>query len=141
MPEGTDVSRFDLDSSDDTGSDLDLTVYRVVSPDDLRYYQRWQSATGSADEQVTITAPTAGTYLVVANMYSTSGPMTWDMTYANVVPGGAGSLTADPNPLPVTRGENTSYELSWSGLADGEYLGVVRYGDSGVRTIVTVTAP
>ena len=141
VPEGTDVSRFDLDSSDDTGSDLDLTVYRVVSPDDLRYYQRWQSATGSADEQVTITAPTAGTYLVVANMYSTSGPMTWDMTYANAVPGGEGSFTADPNPLTVTRGQNTSYELSWSGLADGEYLGVVRYGDSGVRTIVTVTAP
>ena len=141
VPKGTDVSRFDLDSSDDTGSDLDLTVYRVVSPDDLRYYQRWQSATGSADEQVTITTPTAGTYLVVANMYSTTGAMTWDMTYANATPGGEGSFTADPNPLTVTRGENTSYELSWSGLADGEYLGVVRYGDSGVRTIVTVTAP
>ncbi len=73
VPEGTTLSRFDLDSSDDDGSDLDLTVYRVVSPDDLRYYENWQSATGSADEQVTVPAPTAGTYLVVANVYATTG--------------------------------------------------------------------
>lgn len=139
VPEGTTLSRFDLDSSDDEGSDLDLTVYRVVSPDDLRYYQLWQSATGSADEQVTIDAPVAGTYLVVANMYATSGPMTWDMTYANVLPGGEGAFTATPNPIDATRGEKTSYELSWAGLTAGDrYLGVVQYADSAVRTVVTV---
>ncbi|WP_243229154.1 S8 family serine peptidase [Microbacterium sp. CIAB417] len=141
VPEGTTLSRFDLDSSDDEGSDLDLTVYRVVSPEDLRYYQVWQSATASADERVTIPAPTAGTYLVVANMYSTTGPMTWDMTYANVQPEGEGAFTATPNPLDAVRGEPTSYDLSWSGLTAGtEYLGVVQYGDSAVRTIVTVDA-
>ncbi|MCE0509117.1 S8 family serine peptidase [Microbacterium sp. KKR3/1] len=142
VPEGTTLSRFDLDSSDDDGSDLDLTVYRVVSPDDLRYYERWQSATGSADEQVTLPAPTAGTYLVVANMYSTTGPMTWDMTYANVQPGGEGAFAATPNPIAAVRGEKTSYELSWTGLTAGtRYLGLVRYGDSEVRTVVTVTVP
>ncbi|UWF77708.1 MULTISPECIES: S8 family serine peptidase [Microbacterium] len=140
VPEGTTLSRFDLDSSDDEGSDLDLTVYRVVSPEDLRYYERWQSATGAADEQVTIPSPTAGTYLVVANMYSTTGPMTWDMTYANVQPAGEGGFTATPNPLTVTRGEATSYDLSWSGLDARKHLGVVQYGDSDVRTIVTVDA-
>jgi hypothetical protein len=139
VPEGTTLSRFDLDPSDDEGSDLDLTVYRVVAPDDLRYYESWQSATASADEQVTLPTPTAGTYLVVANVYSTTGPMTWDMTYANVAPGGQGALTATPNPMPVTQGVATSYELSWSGLAAGTgYLGVVQYGDSAVRTIVSV---
>src|SRR5690606_9962200 len=117
VPEGTTLSRFDLDSSDDTGSDLDLTVYRVVSPTDLRYYENWQSATASADEQVTISAPTAGTYLVVANIYSAPNPMTWDMTYANVTSGAdQGALTATPNPMSVTRGEKVSYDLSWSGL-------------------------
>ncbi|WP_198147942.1 S8 family serine peptidase [Microbacterium sp. XT11] len=141
VPAGTTLSRFDLDSSDDTGSDLDLTVYRVVSPDDLRYYQKWQSATGSADERVTITAPTAGTYLVIANVYSTSGPTTWDVTYANVQPEGEGAFTASPNPIAAVRGEKTSYELSWSGLTAGtRYLGLVRYGDSAVSTIVTVDA-
>lgn len=142
VPEGTTLSRFDLDSSDDEGSDLDLTVYRVVSADDLRYYERWQSATGSADERVTIPAPTAGTYLVVANIYSTTGPMTWDMSYANVLPGGEGAFTATPNPLPVVRGVKTSYQLGWTGLAAGtRYLGLVQYGDSAVRTIVTVDVP
>lgn len=141
VPEGTSLSRFDLDSSDDEGSDLDLTVYRVVSPDDQRYYEVWQSATASADEQVTLPAPTAGTYLVVANVYSTTAPMTWDMTYANVAPGGDGALTATPNPLSVEQGQATSYEVSWSGLAAGtKYLGVVQYGDSAVRTIVSVDA-
>lgn len=142
VPEGTTLSRFDLDSSDDDGSDLDLTVYRVVSPDDLRYYENWQSATGSADEQVTVPAPTAGTYLVVANVYSTTGPMTWDMSYANVQPGGEGAFTATPNPIDAVRGEKTSYDLSWTGLTAGtRYLGLVQYGDSAVRTVVTVTTP
>jgi len=141
VPAGTTLSRFDLDSSDDAGSDLDLSVYHVVSPDDLRYYTKWQSATGSADEQVTLTAPEAGTYLVVANVYSTSAPMTWDMTYANVQPGGEGAFTANPNPIAAVRGEKTSYELSWTGLTAGaRYLGLVRYADSAVSTIVTVDA-
>ncbi|MFD5224348.1 S8 family serine peptidase [Microbacterium sp. NPDC058342] len=142
VPEGTTLSRFDLDSSDDEGSDLDLTVYRVVSPTDLRYYEKWQSATASADEQVTITGPTAGTYMVVANIYAAPNPMTWDMTHADVAPGAdRGSLTATPNPLEVTRGRATSYDLSWNGLEAGSaYLGVVQYGDSDVRTIVTVDA-
>ena len=141
VPEGTTLARFDLDSSDDEGSDLDLTVYRVVSPDDLRYYQVWQSATGSADEQVTVAAPTAGTYRVVANMYSTTGPMTWDMSYAAVQPAGEGAFTATPNPLDAVRGVPTGYDVSWSGLAAGtRYLGVVQYGDSAVRTVVTVDA-
>lgn len=142
VPEGTTLARFDLDSSDDTGSDLDLSVYRVVSPDDLRYYEQWKSATGSADEQVTVAAPTAGTYLVVANVYATSAPMTWDMTYATVQPGGDGALTATPNPIAAVRGEKTSYDLSWSGLAAGtRYLGLVQYGESAVRTILTVETP
>ncbi|MFE6997800.1 S8 family peptidase [Microbacterium sp. NPDC057659] len=140
VPEGTALSRFDLDSSDDSGSDLDLTVYRVVSPTDLRYYEKWQSATGSADERVTVDGPTAGTYLVVANIYSTTDPMTWDMTYANVQKAGEGSLTATPNPIVAMRGQATSYDLSWSGLDAGKYLGVVQYGDSAVRTVVTVDA-
>ena len=141
VPTGTTLARFDLDSSDDEGSDLDLTVYRVVSPDDLRYYTKWSSATASADERVTIPAPTAGTYLVIANVYSTSGPMTWDMSYATAQPGGDGAFSATPNPLAATQGQKTSYQLGWSGLTAGtRYLGLVRYGDSAVSTIVTVDA-
>ncbi|NLP85036.1 S8 family serine peptidase [Microbacterium sp. CFH 90308] len=139
--EGTEFARFALDSADDTGSDLDLSVYRVVSPTDLRYYEVWQSASASADEAVELVAPTAGYYLLSADVYSFTAPFTWTATSALVTPGGVGSLTATPNPLPVTEAVPTQYALSWSGLETGSYLGVVRYGDSQVRTIVSVDVP
>ncbi|MFS0734263.1 S8 family serine peptidase [Microbacterium jepli] len=140
VPEGATLAQFDLDSSDDTeGTDLDLSVYRIVSPTDTRYYEKFSSATASADERVTLNDPTAGYYLIEVDMYATPVPMTWDMTTAIVTPGGEGSLTATPNPLPVVRGEQAKYTLSWSGLqADTRYLGVVGYGDSAVRTILSV---
>ncbi len=139
VPEGTTLSRFDLDSSDDTGSDLDLFVSRVVSADDLRYYQRWTSATASADERISLPNPTPGTYLVEANIYSFTEPFTWDMTYANVLPDGEGELTATPNPLAAEQGTPVSYELSWQGLQpETRYLGVVGYGSSTVQTVLTV---
>lgn len=141
IEEGTRLGQWTLDSSDDEGSDLDLFVYHVVSPTDLRYYDVWQSATGSADEQVTLDNPEAGTYMIIANMYATTGPMTWDLTQAIVTPEGEGDFTATPNPVPVTQGEEASYTVSWSGLtADTSYLGVVQYGDSAVRTLVSVDA-
>ncbi|MCP2638516.1 S8 family serine peptidase [Microbacterium sp. HD4P20] len=141
VPEGTEFARFALDSADDANSDLDLSVYRVVSPTDLRYYEVWQSASASADEAVELVAPTPGYYVLSADVYSFTAPFTWTATSALVAPGGVGSLTATPNPLPVTEAVPTQYELSWSGLEAGNYLGVVRYGDSQVRTIVSVDVP
>jgi subtilisin family serine protease len=139
VPEGTELSRFTLDSSDDENSDLDLFVYRVVSPDDLRYYEMWQSATASADEEVTIDAPTAGTYVIEANVYSYTDPFTWDLTYANVGAEGEGAFTATPNPLTAEQGVENTYALSWEGLQAGtDYLGVVQYGESAVKTVVSV---
>ncbi|MCO5951224.1 S8 family serine peptidase [Microbacterium yannicii] len=141
VPEGAALARFDLDSSDDAGSDLDLVVYRVVGPTNLSYYQKWQSASGSADESVVLDDPTAGTYLVEAHLFATPNPMTWDLTTAVVGSGGEGSLTATPNPLPVTESTPTSYSLSWTGLAPASrYYGVVQYGESDVRTVLTVDA-
>ena len=68
--------------------------------------------------------------------------MTWDMTYANVLPDGEGDLTATPNPLAAVRGKQMSYDLSWTGLTAGtRYLGLVQYGDSDVRTVLTVDVP
>ncbi|MDT0182694.1 S8 family serine peptidase [Microbacterium sp. ARD31] len=141
VEEGAELAKFAIDSSDDTGSDMDLFVYRVVGPTDWRYYESWTSATASADEAVTLTAPTKGTYLVEAHVYSYSAPFTWDLTSAVVSGEGVGDFTATPNPLPAEEGVPTSYELSWSGLTSGDYLGVVRYGDSQVRTVVSVDVP
>jgi subtilisin family serine protease len=141
VTDGTELARFALDSSDDTGSDLDLVVYRVVSETDHRYYQAWQSASGSADEAVQIAQPTAGWYLISADVFGFTAPFTWTATTALVGAGGAGSLTADPAVIDAQQATPTTYNLSWSGLESGNYLGVVRYGDSQVRTVVSVDVP
>ena len=100
----------------------------------------WQSATGAADEQVTLQNPTAGTYLIEANVFSYAEPFTWDLWYGNVpAEGGEGALTATPNPIPAEQGVATTYALSWSGLQpQTRYLGVAQYGESAVRTVLTV---
>ncbi len=141
VPEGTDLARWAIDSADDSGSDMDLFVYRVVGPEDWRYYEMWYSASGSADEAVQLVTPTAGTYLIEAHVYSYSAPFTWDLTSGIVSGAGVGDLTATPNPLPVEKGVPTNYGLSWTGLTSGSYLGVVQYGDSDVRTVVSVDVP
>lgn len=141
VEEGAELARFALDSADDAGSDLDLSVYRVVDAENWSYYETWSSASGSADEAVQLTAPTAGTYLVEAHVYSHTAPFTWQATNTVVMPEGEGSLTATPNPLPVTESVPTQFSVSWSGLEAGSYLGVVRYGDSQVRTVLTVDVP
>ncbi|OCG76540.1 S8 family serine peptidase [Microbacterium sediminis] len=139
VPEGADLARFVQDSSDDAASDLDLFVYRVVSDTDWRYYEMWQSATGSADEEVVRTAPTAGTYLVEAHVYAYEDPFTWTLDAAVASPGEG--LEAAPNPLPVVNGQDATFNVRWSGLEPGAtYSGSVRYGDSSIRTLVTVTA-
>ena len=139
MGTGVSLARFDLDSSDDEGSDLDLTVYRVVSPTDLRYYEVWQSATGSADERVDVWSPTGGYYLVVADVFGTTKPITYDMSTFFVSPTGDGALTATPNPIAAQQGVATTYAFSWTGLApEKTYLGFAQYGDSEVRTTVVV---
>lgn len=139
VQEGAELARIDLDSSDDAGSDLDLTVYHLVSP--TSYDKKYDAQTGSADEQVTIHAPAAGTYFILVDMYSVSGPMTWDLTTAVVDGAADGALTATPNPVAATKGVSTPVSLSWAGLEnDQRYLGYVQYGDSAVSTIVTVDA-
>ncbi len=141
VPAGLELARFALDSSDDAGSDLDLTVYRVVSETDHRYYQAWQSATGSADEAVEIAQPTAGWYLIEADVFSFASAFTWTATSALVGADSVGSLTATPGTLAAEQATPTTYNVSWSGLEQGSYLGVVRYGDSQVRTLVSVDVP
>ena len=137
VPAGTKLSQFTLDTANADGNDLDLFVYHMANA--TQYDRSWQSATSSPDEQVTIDSPPAGTYRIQVNLYSVPNPTTWDMTYANVAPGG--SLTATPNPLPVTQNHEATYTLNWSGLTPNQkYLGLVTYGDSTVRTLVNVAA-
>ena len=66
IPSGSRLAQFTLQASDD--SDLDLVVYRVASPTDMRYEARWVSAMASGDHQVTLQDPAEGSYLVVADV-------------------------------------------------------------------------
>lgn len=140
VPEGATFARFVLDSSDDTGSNLDLVVIRLAA-DGKTPAEKWITATDAADEQLSIPAPTAGTYVVRVALTSTSAPMTWDLSSAVVTPQGEGALTATPNPIPALQGRAADYDLSWSGLRAGtRYVGYVTYGDATDGTLVTVDA-
>jgi len=133
VPAGTAVARFDLDSQDNA-DDLDLYIVAGGAVVAL-------SATGAADEQVTLTNPPPGTYDVYVDAFSTSGGPAAPFTYTGwVVPNtDQGNLTVAPDPVPVQAGERFSYTATWAGLAPGQrYFGFVRYVGARERTYVTI---
>lgn len=141
VPDDATFLRFDLDAADDT-ADLDLTVYRRSANGNVS--EMGQSATGSADERVDLGYAPGGTYVVDVDFYAAgaSGP---ELDYAltsYVVSAGstAGTLTVDPASIDGHVGDTPTITASWSGLEPGAYLGLVRFGDTGVSTVVTVDA-
>ncbi|CAN5331367.1 hypothetical protein BH18ACT9_BH18ACT9_09050 [soil metagenome] len=136
------VARFDLDALEDA-ADLDLYAYPATAGcAAVDFDTEYASATGAADEQVTIPDPEATAYAVFVDGYA--GPdetVEYRLDLFDVPPGpGVGNLTADPDPLPVVSGVETSYEASWSGLdADARYMGVFEYaGFNNIETYLTV---
>ena len=86
---GTKAARFSLDSVDDT-ADLDLFVYSGGDFVDL-------SASGAADEEVTLDNPAAGTYDVYVNGFATPGGSTaYGLANFVVAPADAGNLVLTP---------------------------------------------
>ncbi len=138
VPEGAQLARFDLDAADET-SDLDLTVY-LLDAEGGTPVAGWQSATGAADERIDILAPDPGFYLVEVSVFS--GESAFDLTTYAVTEGPAeGSFTATPPVISGVQGEPTTYTLSWAGLTpETSYLGLVRYGETPVFTVVSVEA-
>lgn len=142
IPSGTAVARFDLDAADDA-ADLDLYVYRInaTGPPTLV----GQSATGSADESVTLTAPAAASYFAVLEGFS-AAPGASSIAYRYdqfTVPtaGGLGGFGASPDPVPVTQGQSSSFDAVWSGLEPGRYLGRLSYDGALAPTYVYVDVP
>lgn len=129
IAEGTKLFRADLDAANN-GADTDLYLYRLDEagePEALVAY----SATGAADESITVNDLEAGNYLLELNGYAAApNESTIQMrSDAYAVDGDTvGDLTATPNPLPVVQGETTPYTASWSGLeTDSRYLGYFEY--------------
>lgn len=142
IPAGTAVARFDLDAADDA-ADLDLYVYRVSATGTRTLVG--QSATGSADESVTLNAPAAGSYVAELDGYS-AAPGASSIAYRYdqyTVPadGGLGAFAASPNPVPVTQGQSTTFDAVWSGLTSGRYLGQLTYDGALAPTYVYVDVP
>ena len=142
VPEGVDHARFDLDAVDDT-ADLDLYVYAAESCDPSTIYAlAGQSATGSADERVDLTDPAPGAYYYEIDGYAAGeagSPIEFVMDTFLVTPEGVGDLTVDPNPVVTTANEETTFEVSWTGLEAGtRYLGLLEYAGALAPTVLEV---
>lgn len=142
IPEGATLARFDLDTADDT-ADFDLYLYPVDDEGVVGKNYVALSATGSADERITIVDPPAGRYVTVVDGYATApGAATTAYTETNyvVTPDTTlGDLTVTPNPVPLVRGEPSTFAVSWTGLdAATPYLGWLGYPGTNALTIVSV---
>ncbi|WP_193604949.1 S8 family peptidase [Nocardioides dongkuii] len=143
VTEGTDLSRFELDATDNS-ADLDMYVYSATSCSPATVTGLvGEAATGSADELFMAEELAAGTYLVQVDGFaagSAGSPIDYELRYFGV--GGVpdqGNLTVDPNPVPVQANQQTAFDLSWSGLtADTRYFGMLNYAGSDDPTYVSV---
>jgi hypothetical protein len=134
IPAGTTLARFSLfDDAVDGNDDLDLYVYNPSG--DLV----GSSGGGTAQEEVNLTNPAAGTYSVYVHGFATDGP---DSNYT-LFSWALGSSPASPvnltatGPTTATIGGTGTVTLDWSGLTAGNrYLGAVDY-TNGASTIGT----
>ena len=116
------------------GADWDLIVQ---APDRKRY----RMATANDSETFTVTNPMPGTWPVGGVMYATpDGAADTAALESLQLRESVGNMTVSPNPVPVTSGETIEATVSWSGLTQGTWKGVVNW-DAGVSTNVTVDVP
>ncbi len=130
VPAGTVLARFSVNATSDA-DDLDLFVYLDDELVDL-------SATGAADEEVTIVAPAEGTYEVYVNGFSASSGGAY--TISNFVVGDAdlpnSSVTTG---VPVTVGVPVTLTASWTGLDPAQrWLGLITYEGADAVTVFSV---
>jgi subtilisin family serine protease len=121
---GTNLARFATFASDfAAGDDVDLFVYsagKLVGA----------SAGGTADEQVDLATPKAGTYDVYVDAYAlTNGSATVRQFTWNLGSTNEGNLTVAA-PSSVTLAGAVPVTASWSGLTAGQrYLGSITWND------------
>ena len=135
VPASASFTRLGIQAqSDDV--DWDMVVY---APNGSGGLTATQVATASASEFLDLKSPRAGTYYIVANLYSTpdNGAAT-ATAQAVTFAGDAGNLTVEPNPITAPNGTATTATVSWTGLADGTYASRLSLGENGIRTWVNV---
>ncbi|MFN2181398.1 MAG: hypothetical protein ACK2UV_18085, partial [Candidatus Promineifilaceae bacterium] len=103
------------------------------------------STNGGTDELIELFLPADDTYTMVVHGWSVpNAPLPYTLHYWEVPLASGGSLSVDSAPTSATIGATGTVEVSWSGLADGEYLGAVSHtGDVGLMglTLVEVAVP
>jgi subtilisin family serine protease len=135
VPAGATFARIGV-QSERNDVDWDMVVY---APDASGRLVAKQVATPSASEFLELESPQAGTYFIVANLYSTPDKGAAAATVqAAALSGDAGNLTVNPNPIVAPNGTATSATLNWTGLAEGSYLSRLKLGENGIKTLVNV---
>jgi hypothetical protein len=123
-----------------TEADADLDVF-VFGPNG----ESFSSTRGGTDELIDILLPSDGTWQVwVQGWAAPGGDSDYDMFTWAVPLASGGSLSVDSAPTSATIGASGDITVSWSGLADGWYLGAVSHtGDAGLMglTLVEVSVP
>jgi subtilisin family serine protease len=144
VPAGTDTARFaTFDADHPAGTDVDLYVYRVNGVSRVLV---GTSAGGTADEVVTLTSPTSGTYEAYVDLFAIAGGTAATVTHHSWIlqPTAAGNLTVTPASQAVTTGTAKTLTVRWNGLTPAtRYLGAVLYADGTTaagRTFVRVDA-
>jgi hypothetical protein len=132
VPAGSTLARFAVNAAD-PAADFDLFV---LSPTGVLF----SSATGLASEAVSIPDPEPGDWTVVTNLFASPGNAASAASVdAAVLAGDAGNLSVTPNPLQLRNGSSGSIVASWTGLAPGNYVALIQYGE-GAATELNVTA-
>ncbi|MCB0032721.1 MAG: S8 family serine peptidase, partial [Anaerolineales bacterium] len=139
IPAGTAYTRISLfDDYTDGNDDLDLYVF---GPQSAGFPFVAGSGSGTSAEEVNLTFPAAGVYLVAVHGWQTDGA---DANYTlfdwsvSATPGGSLSVSA---PASATLGSTEPVDVSWSGLAaDTKYLGAVSHSDGGGLIGLTVVS-
>jgi hypothetical protein len=135
VPEGATFARIGV-QAERNDVDWDMVVY---VPNGAGALVPTQVATPSASEFLELESPPAGTYFVVANLYSTPDKGAAKATVqAAALSGDAGNLVVTPNPIVAPNGTATAATLNWKGLMAGSYLSRLKLGDKGIKTLVNV---
>ncbi|HEY0247463.1 MAG TPA: S8 family serine peptidase [Gryllotalpicola sp.] len=149
VPDGTRLAKFREDPVSHD-NDYDLYVYRVTLTDDsitdptladvdiANSEDVGSSATPSSEEEVQLTDPTAGWYMIEVNMWVGAGD--YDVYSTLLGPAtSVGGLTATVPHRPSTPGSTTAATVSWHGLTPNtSYVGLLSFDGGTAATVLDI---
>lgn len=136
VPAGTKLLRFATFGEDVPASDVDLNVL------DPSGGFAGSSGSGGSDEAITIVDPDPGVWEVYVDLFSAEPSAVVPVNGFYVGESDEGNLTATPDSVVVTPGQQVDVTATWSGLSgDTRYLGQINYesdGDTVGSTLVDI---